>query len=322
MAGETEVKLTNKHNLPPPILEAIRRDPYSKGEAHFSATELIESPRIHGLRSIHYNDIEKDASDLVFSLLGRAVHGLLERYGRRAGLADYVEKRFYCEVGGWRVSGGMDLQLVAGDVSDGGASKVTILDWKLTTAKSARIVKVEWERQLNIYAYLYMVNTGSQPDALEVCAIIRDWKKEAAQAQPDYPQAPIIRVPIRLWEPQRQLGYLQERIAVHAAARAAEAFGDPLPACTDEERWKRGGSWALWKNGNKRATSIFDNKTEAEAALLEAQEKAREGTEFRLDLRPAVPHRCVHYCDVAPFCSQWAEERQALNLKGMPTDED
>lgn len=313
------MKITNRHNLPAPILEAIRRDPYSKGDAHFSVTELIDAPRIHALRQRHFEDIEKDASDLVFSILGRAVHTLLESYGRRAGLAEFVEQRYFAEIDGFRLSGGMDLQM---EESGGrnGERRVDICDWKLTTAKSASGVgKIEWERQLNLYALLYALERGRQPDGLLVCAIVRDWKKEMANARPDYPQAPIVRIPVRLWTAAEQEAYLRERVALHAAARASQTFGEDPPLCSDEDRWKRGGSWALWKDGNKRATAIFYDEAEAQKALEEA--RAKKG-DFRLDHRPAQPHRCAFYCDVAPFCSQWAEEQKALNLKELEFDED
>lgn len=297
------MRLTNKYNLPPPILEALRKDPYSKGDAHFSVTELIESPRIHALRRKHFDEIERDASDMVWSLLGRAVHDLLERHGRRAGLHDYVEERLFLDIEGWRISGGMDLW-----IEDDG--KRVITDYKFTTAK-ASFGKVEWERQLNIYAYLFWANKGVMPDGLQVCAIIRDWKKEAA-IQPDYPKAPIWRVPVSLWTREEQEGYLRQRIAAHASVRSMEAFGEPPPPCTDEERWKRGGTWALLKVGNKRATAVFETEDEARRALDETAAIAKKGVEYTLDFRPALPHRCMHYCDVAPFCSQWQAEQAVM----------
>lgn len=306
--------ITNKFNLPSPILEAIRRDPYTKGDARFSATELLDSPRVRILLQRHDPDIERDAADFVFSLLGRAVHLLLETYGRKNGLGDYVERRCFAEVAGCKISGGMDLQNHEGD-------RITILDWKLTTAKSAWGGKPEWERQLNTYAWLYEQTFGRQPDDLEVCAIVRDWKKEAAQARADYPQAPIVRIPVTLWTSDRQEAYIQERVAIHAAARAKDVFGDEPPLCTDEERWKRGGTWALLKVGNKRATSVHASEEEAKAALEAAKENAKKGAEFTIDHRPAIPIRCVNYCDAAPFCSQWQAEKQALNLNEIQLEE-
>lgn len=294
------MKLTNRHNLPAPIVEAVRRDPYSKGDAQFSATELIDAPRIHALRRRNAGQITEDVSEQVWSLLGRSVHGLLERYGRRAGLSDYVEQRYFADVAGWRFSGGMDLQVEEAGLKP----RITILDWKLSTSKSAK-GKIEWERQLNIYAYLYELTKGRQPDALSICLIIRDWKKEAA-IQPDYPRAPIIQIPVKLWSSAEQKAYIEERIALHSAARAGDAFGDEPPECTDDERWKRGDSWALVREGGKRATAVYYDQAEAEGELKHAGEK------YRLDHRPGKAIRCEDYCNVSRFCSQ--HQREA-NLK-------
>jgi hypothetical protein len=255
---------------------------------------------------------------MVWSVLGRAVHGLLEEYGRRLH-GVYTEERAFAEIDGWRISGGMDLQME--EASSQSRPRRVIVDWKTTTAKAAANGKIEWERQLNLYALLYRRKHGIPPDELRVCAIIRDWQKEKALAQASYPQAPIVNVPIALWEPERQEDYVRQRIALHAAARAAETFGDEPLECTDEERWKRPGSWALIKVGNKRATAVYEDEIEARKALDVARGEAKKGVEFILDHRPGLPYRCVHYCDVAQFCSQWKREQAGLNLKEIQ-DED
>lgn len=301
------MKITNRYNLPAPIILALERDPYTKGDATFSVTELLDSPQITQLKQRHADEIERDASDMVFSLLGRAVHNLLEEHGKRAGLV--AEERLYAEIDGWRISGGIDLQ-------DG-----LITDWKVTTAKAAFAGKLAWEQQLNCYDWLYTQRHGHQSPGLQICALIRDWQKEKALNQPNYPQAPIKTIPVRLWTPEEQLTFIRERVTIHAAARAAEAFQEPPPPCTDEERWKRGGTWALIKVGNKRATAIYEDEAEARRAQDEAAAAAKKGVEYMLDHRPGLPHRCMHYCDVAAFCSQWAEERAQLNFKEDQLDE-
>ena len=39
------MKVTNRLGLPQPIVEVLSRDNYSKGDADFSVTELIDSQR-------------------------------------------------------------------------------------------------------------------------------------------------------------------------------------------------------------------------------------------------------------------------------------
>ena len=56
------MKITNNHNLPESVLNALHRPTYSKGNAHISCTELLNSPRIVQLKRKHWDDVEQDAS--------------------------------------------------------------------------------------------------------------------------------------------------------------------------------------------------------------------------------------------------------------------
>ena len=118
------LKLTNNYNLPETIVNVLKRPTYSKGKANISATELLNSPRVVQLKRKHWDDIEEDAADMVWSLFGTAVHGVLEH-----GKDDHhiVEERIHTEVDGWKISGAIDLQ----ELTDAG----TILsDYKVTSA--------------------------------------------------------------------------------------------------------------------------------------------------------------------------------------------
>ena len=73
------MKITNKAGLPEAIVQAVRADPYDKGAARFSVTELIGPPIIRLLHQQHDDEVEEDAADRIWSLFGSAVHGILER---------------------------------------------------------------------------------------------------------------------------------------------------------------------------------------------------------------------------------------------------
>ena len=64
------MKLTNNYNLPETIVNVLKRPTYSKGKANISATELLNSPRVVQLKRKHWDDIEEDAADMVWSLFG------------------------------------------------------------------------------------------------------------------------------------------------------------------------------------------------------------------------------------------------------------
>ena len=70
--------ITNKFNLPKTIVNVVKRPQYTKGKAKLSITEIMNSPRIVQLRKKHEAEIEQDVADMVWSIFGTAVHGLLE----------------------------------------------------------------------------------------------------------------------------------------------------------------------------------------------------------------------------------------------------
>lgn len=59
------MKLTNKFNLPQTFVNILSKPTYTKGRAHLSVTEIINSPRIVQLKNIHYDELEEDVADKV-----------------------------------------------------------------------------------------------------------------------------------------------------------------------------------------------------------------------------------------------------------------
>ena len=72
------MKITNKHKLPTPIVNALSKDTYTRGNSHRSVTQLIDSPRIRILTEKHWEDLEEDISSKLWSVLGTAVHSMFE----------------------------------------------------------------------------------------------------------------------------------------------------------------------------------------------------------------------------------------------------
>ena len=105
------MNITNKFGLPDTIVNVLARPTYSKGKAHISVTELINSPRIVQLKRQHWDQIEEDASSMVWSLFGSAVHNILE-HGKQEN--HIVEERIHLTHDGWNLSGAIDLQTASG----------------------------------------------------------------------------------------------------------------------------------------------------------------------------------------------------------------
>jgi hypothetical protein len=284
------MKLTNKHNIPQTFVNVLERTTYSRGRAHISATQLINSPKIVALTQKFQDQLEQDVSDMVWSLFGSAVHGVLEH---GADTNHLIEERINTEVDGWTISGAIDLQILNED------GTISIRDYKVTSAWTAMNNKKEWEQQLNIYAWLVESVKQKEVKDVGVVAIIRDWSRRDAARNPDYPQAPVKEIPISLWSLEDRDLFIRERIADHSDCMFAMDTDSDLPDCTPEQMWEKPTTWALKKTGNVRAKSIYETEDAAQAALEEA------GKEYEIEIRPGERTRCATFCSVSSYCDQW-----------------
>lgn len=285
------MKITNNHDLPQPLVNAVERDPYSMGNARISVTGLLRPPRITLLYKRHSPEIVTDVVDHIWSLMGRAIHKVLEDGGDEQHI---TEERLFAEVRGWRISGQVDLQ------KKGNRYKIT--DYKNTSAYTVRQEKKEWAEQLNSYAWLVREATGMEVEAVNVCAIVRDWSRHRAKEDQDYPQAPAVMVPVPLWTHEEAGRFVEERVRVHQAAIAGWDMGDEPPPCSDAERWMRPDTWAVIKQGNKRPSKVCESVGEAN------EYAGQRGDAYYVQHRPGEPIRCSgNYCQVAPWCKQYAE---------------
>ena len=273
-------RITNVHGLPQSIVAAVTNDQYTGG-GDVSATKLIDAPQIATLSRDHHDKIVVDVSERVWSLLGQAVHTILERAGlRQEGMV--TEQRLFAEVMGWQVSGQFDVMNL--DLG-------TITDYKVTTTyKSSGSDK--WTQQLNVLRWLAAQN-GYEINTLEIVAIFRDWRKVEAERNKDYPRAAIQSISVPVWDLQETQDYIEERVHLHQQARKGSAV-----KCTDEERWYSGSKWAIVKAGASRALRVYDEEP--------SEGQVPEG--YTVEHRVGEYKRCQHYCDVAQFCSQWQEE--------------
>lgn len=71
------MKYTNKQNIHPLIVKAVKRETYvSLGD--ISVTTLIDSPKIAFLKKMHRNDLEMDVEDALNALEGTMKHNIIE----------------------------------------------------------------------------------------------------------------------------------------------------------------------------------------------------------------------------------------------------
>jgi len=214
--------------LPSAIVQAAMNDPYDAGECDISVTRLIQPPRLVRLVKLFGDQLQVEAADLVRTMLGQAVHALLERAEPVAAAA---EQRLYCDCLGWRVGGKWDrLEL---DRPEG----VVLQDYKCTSAWSlvGGSRSTEWAEQLNLLAHLYRANGLDNVlgplVGLEIVAILTDWRPSEAKRIPGYPGSRIVVQPQVMLEPSIAYAFMEGRVAMHQAAE------HELPRCTPEDRW-------------------------------------------------------------------------------------
>lgn len=274
------MNLTNLHGLPDALVNAVRNDPYTSG-GDISVTKLIDAPQRRTLYKKYREFVVEDVSERIWSLMGQAVHTVLERAGTNA----LVEKRLYADIGGWSVSGQFD-RLHLGDA--------TLQDYKVCSVYKAS-GDLGWERQLNCLRWLAYKN-GLQVDRLQVVAIFRDWKQSEAKRNPNYPPRNVMVIEVPTWSLEQAEQYIADRVAAH---RSSDEGGQI--ECTEDERWYSGTSFALMKDGGKRAKKV--------AATKEELGEVPPG--HSIVERPGLNRRCVDYCEVAPFCEQYKRLKEA-----------
>jgi hypothetical protein len=291
------MKLTNRNNLPETIINVIRRPEYNKGKSNMSVTELLNSPRIVQLKRKHWDELTEDASDMVWSIFGTAIHGVLEH-----GKDDHhiVEERTHIVLDNMHISGAIDLQEIEAD-------GIIVSDYKTTSAWAVMNEKQDWHNQLNSYAYLVEAAKKMPVKKLQIVAIVRDWSRRDAATRDGYPAAPIVVIDIPLWSFAEREAYVRGRISLHGDAFFEMETGGDMPNCTAEEMWEKPTTYALKKDGNVRAKSVHETSEAAETALAAATEKAKKGEKFLIEVREGGRTRCESFCQVSPYCKQHQE---------------
>ena len=286
------MKITNHFNVPEPLVALARKEYYSKGKADYSVTEIMSPPRIQRLKRKHWDDMEQDVTDMLWSMLGSALHVVAER----SEVIDHLnEERLFMEIDGVTLSGSIDLQQ---HVKGG----VALKDYKFTSVWAVMNDKPEWEQQLNVYAWMVHKIKGVDIKGLQICAILRDWSTRKAQTESGYPQAQIQMVDIPVWSFDKTEKYVHERIELHKESKVQADWDEELPECTDEERWMRTTTYAVKKEGRKSAVRVFDSEEDAVKLIEESEDKKK----LSIEVRNGEPVRCTgNYCGVNKWCSQY-----------------
>jgi len=206
------MKITNNSNFPEAIVKAVSSDKWYGGSGEkrdYSVTGLLNTPRIHYLTKRHYDEIVTDCGDMIWMLMGSAMHLVLENANNDSE-NHVIEDRFsYTTKSGKVITGGLD--------SIDKLNKV-IEDWKFTSVytwiyrnRNGNSRLKDYEKQLNMYRFL-AEKAGYDIDNLRIHMIFRDWSKSKAKYEKDYPNQ-IETLQIDVWGLDAAEAFIEERVA-------------------------------------------------------------------------------------------------------------
>ena len=289
----------------------MEQERYSKS-GDYSVTDIISPPRVVHLKKRYGHLATPDLGASIPSMLGTAIHEYFEKYlGKwidKHDYADYsLEEQVQIERLGRKISGRYDIR-----ERDALYDLKSIKVWKLIFDRHLD----EYHEQQNLYRLLVYLDKGITLNALNIVAIYKDWQEGNALRDSNYPQHQVIEYGLQLWPMSKAEEFLDVKLA--ELIRCEELTDEELPVCTRDERWERhpGGEtlhYAILKNRTaKRATKVVRG-----GSLDEAVEVARgmKGmtTASTIEIRYAMPKRCLKYCDVNEHCSfykQWAAKHR------------
>ncbi len=276
---------TNLHSLPQPLVEALTPERRRPVPGRFGVTTLIDAPLRRILTMRHFDEISEDVSENIWALLGKMGHKTLEMNKRVSEV--WVEQKF-----------GDALIVGVVDYTD----DCKVIDFKFTSVWSFVFAgdKSEWEKQLQIYAYLVQLS-GKPVASLENWLILRDWNKREAAKSGTYPKIPFAKIEYKLWDRTAVEAFISERVALHLEAEKIEpGAGLDHLTCSPSERWDRTTKYAVKKNGVDKAVRVYD--TDEEATERADYEEKRTAKIHYVETRPGESVRCLSYCSVNVWC--------------------
>lgn len=305
--------ITNKYGLPQPLYIAAHLDPYHRGDADISVTELIDSPRIRLLKQIYGDTIDIDVTEEIWPMLGTAFHNLMEEGGDEHDCIK--EERLFAEINGWVVSGKFDR------VNDVSSPEPILQDYKVTSVFAVMKGRLEWTEQLNCYRWLYHHNYVKEDPQLrvpeaQIVALCRDWRPNEVDRMARYPEVPCVKIDIKSWVLPEIEKYMVKRVELHQEAQRAYDEDGVLPECSLADVWGEPDKWVVETKAqgkNPRTSGTFKTEIEAKAFYAGGPTTVRSNVKC---LPPRKKYgewkRCERYCEFSSVCLQWRDRQQMI----------
>lgn len=275
------MKITNKMGLPEALVQAVSTQKHNK-EGQYSATTLLKGACETVLTERHWDEIEVDASESIWTVFGTATHSIFEKQKDNT----FKEEQFSVPVGNSIVTGRVDAYDLESE---------TIVDWKTASVWKVQFNDFsDWYKQGMVYAWL-MKKSGLNVKRCKFIALLKDHSKSKARQSAEYPQSPVYIYQFDVTD--KALKEIEDFINKKVwEIELAEKLPDyKLIPCTEEERWATADKWAVMKEGRKTALKLCDSEAEAE------EYKATKGGDY-IEFRQGESKKCEDYCNVCQWC--------------------
>lgn len=275
---------TNNRNIPLPLAVFLATDHYDYVPNVISATTLLKPVKQIILSNrIAKEDTLIDVADLVSSRMGTAIHTAIEQAWLNPskalsslGFSDkvierikinpehpdpkdiniYMEKRSNKSIAGMTVSGKFDF-VAEGRVQDFKSTSTYTYMNQTNTDK--------YRLQGSIYRWLNPDIVTS--DTMTIHFIFTDWQKVESLKNKDYPPNRVHSQSIDLLSIEATDNWLRNKIT--QIKQYEHTDEDGMPACTDEDLWRKPTAYKYYKDPNKteRSTKNFTTMSEAAAYM-------------------------------------------------------
>ena len=282
------MKITNNECLPKPFVSFAESD-YEYKNKQYSVSAITRGLKQTILKRRHFDELEQDVSEMIWLLLGTAVHKVLEEAEEED--SELKEEYLKIDIGDYKLSGRFDLY--NGDTK-------TITDYK--TSSVWKVIYEDYDDyrlQLLIYAWL-LRQIGIEVEKAQAILILKDHKKTRAKYKKDYPNLPVKKIEFTFTDEDFELIEQFIRIKFEKIRQYERLPDDEIPPCSPEDRWRKPDKFAVKEDGKKKACRVLDSKEDAEKWM-----KNNRGD--YIEYRPGEDKKCKDFCLVNEYCDYYNE---------------
>ena len=315
-------QIHNAKQIPLSLAVWLARDTYDyvSDPNYISATSLLKPLKSLVLASQVPSDQQvTDIHDLVPSRIGTAIHDSIEMAWKSERLGSILDSLGYNHIS-HKIKVNPPLDTLEKDIIpvymeqrttkelDGitvGGKYDFIMDGILTDFKSTStytyINKTNNEKyQLQGSIYRWLNPDVITADYMEIHYIFTDWKPTLADTQKDYPPSRAMAVKIPLLSIEETENFIRSKINQFKTHRTSKEEG--LPACNDEELWRKESVWKYYRDLSKtaRSTKNFNNASEAQSHAMAMSGKNPAGGVIEVKGQVVA----CKYCNAFPICKQ------------------